>query len=136
MVSAFAEIFFSNIKRIGRRPISASFLFAKSKRIIFCKNKIFKNRGAKIMNTVTQLLNRDLIQIDETKDFSQVENKLKIKNPNVFYVANKKDIIENNDYLKFVRIVRGIDFIDVETTEGEKRFIEIKDAINFIKTRL
>jgi hypothetical protein len=88
------------------------------------------------MNTVTQLLNRDLIQIDETKDFSQVENKLKIKNPNVFYVANKKDIIENNDYLKFVRIVRGIDFIDVETTEGEKRFIEIKDAINFIKTRL
>ena len=64
------------------------------------------------------------------------KNKLKIKNPNVFYVANKKDIIENNDYLKFVRIVRGIDFIDVETTEGEKRFIEIKDAINFIKTRL
>lgn len=88
------------------------------------------------MNTVTQLLNRDLIQIDETKDFSQVENKLKIKNPNVFYVANKKDIIENNDYLKFVRIVRGIDFIDVETTEGEKRFTEIKDAINFIKNGL
>ena len=88
------------------------------------------------MNTVTQLLNQDPIQIDEKKDFSQVENKLKIKNPNVFYVANKKDIIENNHYLKFVRIVRAIDFIDVETTKGKKRFIKIKNAINFIKTGL
>ena len=42
------------------------------------------------MNTVKQLLNRDLIQIDETKNFSQVENKLKIDNYTVFYVANKK----------------------------------------------
>ncbi len=88
------------------------------------------------MNTVTQLLNRDLIQIDEKKDFSQVENKLKIKNPNVFYVANKKDIIENNDYLKFVRIVRAIDFIDVETTEGKKRFTDINDSVEFIKNGL
>ena len=88
------------------------------------------------MNTVTQLLNQDLIQIDEKKDFSQVENKLKIKNPNVFYVANKKDIIENNHYLKFVRIVRAIDFIDVETTEGKKRFTDINDSVEFIKTGL
>ncbi len=48
------------------------------------------------MNTVTQLLNQDLIQIDKTNDFSQVENKLKNNNPTVFYGANKKDIIEKN----------------------------------------
>ena len=88
------------------------------------------------MNTVTQLLNQDLIQIDKTNDFSQVENKLKNNNPTVFYVANKKDIIENNYYLKFVRIVRAIDFIDVETTEGKKRFTDINDSIEFIKNGL
>lgn len=88
------------------------------------------------MNTVTQLLNQDLIQIDETKNFSQVENKLQNNNPTVFYVANKKDIIENNIYLKFVRIVREIDFIDVETTEGKKRFTTINDSIQFIKNGL
>ena len=88
------------------------------------------------MNTVTQLLNQDLIQIDETKNFSQVKNKLQNNNPTVFYVANKKDIIENNIYLKFVRIVREIDFIDVDTTEGKKRFTTINDSIQFIKNGL
>lgn len=88
------------------------------------------------MNTVTQLLKQDLIQIDKTNDFSQVENKLKNNNPTVFYVANKKDIIENNHYLKFVRIVQAIDFIDVETAEGKKRFTDINDSIEFIKNGL
>ena len=88
------------------------------------------------MNTVTQLLNQDLIQIDKTNDFSQVENKLKNNNPTVFYVANKKDIIENNHYLKFVRIVRAIDFIDVQPTEGKKRFTDINESIEFIKNGL
>ena len=88
------------------------------------------------MNPVTQLLNQDLIQIDKTKNFSQVKNKLENNNPTVFYIANKKDIIENNPYLNFVRIVRAIDFIDVETNEGKKRFTDTNEAIEFIKNGL
>ena len=88
------------------------------------------------MNTVKQLLNRDLIQIDETKDFSQVENKLKIDNYTVFYVANKKDIINNNPCLKFVRVVLAPDFADVETMDAEKRFTNNLEAVEFIKNAL
>lgn len=88
------------------------------------------------MNTIEQLLKRDLIQINETKDFSQVEKKLQNNNPTVFYVANEKDIVEKNHYLNFVRIVRGTDFIDVETIEGDKRFKNVNDAIEFIKKGL
>ena len=88
------------------------------------------------MNTVKQLLNRDLIQIDKTKDFSQVENKLKINNYTVFYVANKKDIIKNNPYLKFVRVVLAPDFTDVETMDAEKRFTNKLEAVEFIKNAL
>ena len=88
------------------------------------------------MNTVKQLLNRDLIQIDKTKDFSQVENKLKIDNYTVFYVANKKDIINNNPYLKFVRVVLAPDFTDVETMDTEKRFTNKLEAVEFIKNAL
>ena len=88
------------------------------------------------MNTVKKLLNRDLIQIDETKDFSQVKNKLKINNYTVFYVANKKDIIKNNPYLKFVRVVLAPDFADVETMDAEKRFTNKLEAVEFIKNAL
>ena len=88
------------------------------------------------MNTIKQLLNRDLIQIDETKDFSQVEKKLKIDNYTVFYVANKKDIINNNPYLKFVRVVLAPDFADVETMDAEKRFTNKLEAVEFIKNAL
>ena len=88
------------------------------------------------MNTVKQLLSQDLIQIDETKNFTQLKNKLKIKNPTVFYVANEKDIAKENQELDFVRIVRAIEFIDVEKMEGEKRFTNVDDAIEFIKNSL
>lgn len=88
------------------------------------------------MNTVKQLLNQDLIQIEQTKDFSQVENKLKIDNYTVFYVANKKDIINNNPYLKFVRVVLAPDFVDVETMDAEKRFTNKLEAVEFIKNAL
>lgn len=88
------------------------------------------------MNTVKQLLKRDLIQIDETKDFSQVENKLKNNNPTVFYVANEKDIATENQNLNFVRIVLAPDFIDIETMKDDKRFTNIDDAIKFIKNAL
>ena len=88
------------------------------------------------MNTVTQLLNQDLIQIDKTKNFSQVEKKLKTNNPTVFYVANEKDITTENQNLDFVRIVLAPDFIDIETIEDDKRFTNIDDAIEFIKNAL
>ena len=85
------------------------------------------------MNTVKQLLNRDLIQIDETKDFTQVKNKLEIKNPTVFYVANKKDIDNINLALNFVRIVLGPEFIDIETVDGKRRVTNVNEAIQIIK---
>lgn len=85
------------------------------------------------MNVIQQLLNQDLIQIDETKDFTQVKNKLEIKNPTVFYVANKKDIDNINLELKFVRIVLGHEFIDIETVDGKRRVTNVDEAIQIIK---
>lgn len=85
------------------------------------------------MNVIQQLLNQDLIQIDETKDFTQVKNKLEIKNPTVFYVANKKDIDNINLELKFVRIVLGPEFIDIETVDGKRRVTNVDEAIQIIK---
>lgn len=88
------------------------------------------------MTTIEQLLNRDLIQIDDTNDFSQVKIKLQNNNPTVLYVANKKDIVNNNLDLNFVRIVVGIDFHDVESKTGIKRFTDIDDAIKYIQDGL
>lgn len=88
------------------------------------------------MNVIQQLLNQDLIQIDETKNFTQVKNKLEIKNPTVFYVANKKDIDNINLTLNFVRIVLGPEFIDVETVDGKSRVTKVDDAIQIIKNAI
>lgn len=85
------------------------------------------------MNVIQQLLNQDLFQIDETKDFTQVKNKLEIKNPTVFYVANKKDINNINLALNFVRIVLGPEFIDIETVDGKHRVTNVDEAIQIIK---
>lgn len=42
------------------------------------------------MNTIKQLLKRDLIQIDDAKNFSQVENKLQNNDPTVFLCRKQK----------------------------------------------
>ena len=85
------------------------------------------------MHIIQQLLNQDLFQIDETKDFTQVKNKLELQNPTVFYVANKKDIDNINLTLNFVRIVLGPEFIDIETVDGKRRVTNIDEAIQIIK---
>lgn len=88
------------------------------------------------MHVIQQLLNQDLFQIDETKDFTQIKNKLELQNPTVFYVANKKDIDNINLALNFVRVVLGPEFIDVETVYGKSRVTKIDDAIQIIKNAI
>ena len=55
------------------------------------------------MVNIQKLLVRDVIQIDETRDFSQVENELNERNPRIVYVANKEDIANGNESLDYAR---------------------------------
>ena len=88
------------------------------------------------MGIIQQLLDKNLIQIDETKDFSPVENELNDRNPRIIYVANEEDITNNKESLDYVRIVISNDFLDVETTTGNKRVTSNNDALNIIQNAL
>lgn len=89
-----------------------------------------------IMGNIQKLLDRNVIQINETRDFSQVENELNDRNPRVVYVANKEDIANDNESLDYARIVISKDFLDVETTTGVERVTENNDALNIIQNAL
>ena len=60
------------------------------------------------MQTIKELLNLNVIQIDKTNvDYSQLEkklNSLKDDKFEIIFVADKKDIENENQNLKFIRI--------------------------------
>lgn len=89
-----------------------------------------------IMGNIQKLLDRNVIQINETRDFFQVENELNNRNPRIIYVANKEDIANDNESLDYARIVISKDFLDVETTTGVERVTENNDALNIIQNAL
>ena len=70
------------------------------------------------------------------KIFLRLKINYKITTQPFFYVANKNDIIKNNQDLNFVRIVVATDFIDVETKKGINRFTDIDDSIKYIQNGL
>lgn len=88
------------------------------------------------MGNIQKLLDRNVIQIDETRDFSKLEHELNDRNPRIVYVANKEDIANNKDSLDYARIVISKDFLDVETTNGVERVTENNDALNIIQNAL
>lgn len=88
------------------------------------------------MGNIQKLLDKNVIQIDETQDFSQLEHELNDRNPRIVYVANKEDIVNNKDSLDYARIVISNDFLDVETTTGVERVTENNDALNIIQNAL
>ena len=63
------------------------------------------------MGNIQKLLDKNVIQIDETRDFSQLEHELNDRNPRIVYVANKEDIAQDNESLDYARIVISKDFL-------------------------
>ena len=88
------------------------------------------------MGNIQKLLDRNVIQIDETRNFAQVEHELNDRNPRIVYVANKEDIENNKDALDYARIVISNEFLDVETAAGVERVTESNDALNIIQNAL
>lgn len=88
------------------------------------------------MGNIQKLLDRNVIQIDETRNFAQVEHELNDRNPRIVYVANKEDIAKDNESLDYARIVISNEFLDVETAAGVERVTESNDALNIIQNAL